>query len=367
MEHFEALYNDGLTARTHSVRVRIGAAVLDIFDGDGRQLDQWPGEDVRLIREGGRSDPLRLHCRHNELARLTVENHAVLPVLRAACPGLTQGHRLDRGTTLRIAGWTVVGVLSTALFVWFLIPQFAIQIAGVIPQSIQSRLGANISDQLVAMLALAERKRPEQMRCAAAAGAGALDALVARLAAGQGAAPQSFHVRVVNSPIVNAFALPGGHILLPRGMIGFAASPQALAGVVAHEMGHIELRHPLEKMLETAGVSLLFSLLVGDIAGGTVIVAVGERMIRGRYSRAAEREADLHAVRLLAGAGIDARPVAAMFERLMKKHGDPEGLMRVLSTHPPNRERVAAIRRAARAKGRALSPRQWRALKKICG
>jgi predicted Zn-dependent protease len=166
--------------------------------------------------------------------------------------------------------------------------------------------------------------------------------------------------------MVNAFAVPGAIVVVPRGMIDFNKAPDEFAGILAHELGHVALRHPIETLIKVAGVSALFSLLIGDVAGGTVILAVGDYMIRMNYTLPAEQAADDYATALLRRAGIDPAATAAAFERLLPKGAASTVLEKALSTHPPTEERVARFRAATLPGRPALAPAEWTAIKTIC-
>jgi predicted Zn-dependent protease len=164
--------------------------------------------------------------------------------------------------------------------------------------------------------------------------------------------------------MVNAFALPGGSILVMRGLIEFAQSPDELAGVLAHEMGHVAARHSLQKLMEQLGIGFFFGILLGDIGTGTIAVA-GETLLLLSYSRGFESEADDLGLARLAAVGLDPRGLADLFVRLEEKSGEAPDWMRLLSTHPLDAARVAKFA-AAPAGDSSLSPEAWQALRDIC-
>lgn len=151
---------------------------------------------------------------------------------------------------------------------------------------------------------------------------------------------------VAQSPELNAFAAPGGIIVVHAGLIRAADSPEELAGVLAHEVAHSELRHGLRALLKSMGLRVLVSALV---EGGTerYLGNAAAKFTELEFSRDAEREADREAISRLAAARIDARPMLSMFEKLASEAARqgaeaPE----FLSTHPDLAERIAALRAA---------------------
>jgi len=156
---------------------------------------------------------------------------------------------------------------------------------------------------------------------------------------------------VVNTDAVNAFALPGGFIYINRGLIEETRNLSELAGVVAHEIAHVEERHSVEQMerVQAANIGgVLASILLGGAVGGlaqTGIDLAGTAILAG-YSRSMEREADDLAVRLLVSAGIDPNGLVTFFKRLLEEHErSPTLFEQWFSTHPLTEERIATTRR----------------------
>jgi len=100
--------------------------------------------------------------------------------------------------------------------------------------------------------------------------------------------PHSIRVGVVDHKMIKAFALPGGHIIVMRGLIEMAGTPEQLAAVIAHELGHVAQRDPIEQALRAARTVGLLSLVLGDATGGTVLALVGESLISAKNSCDAE-------------------------------------------------------------------------------
>ena len=153
-----------------------------------------------------------------------------------------------------------------------------------------------------------------------------------------------FQVLVCDTEIPNAVALPGGRMIVFRGLIDLVETPEELLAVLAHEMSHVTLRHHLQSIGESIGVIVALDILVGDVGG---LVALGAEALRAAAlmskSREHEHEADLEGVRMLHKAGIDPAHAIGMLESL--PHGDIPDALDWLSSHPDIEERVAAIRK----------------------
>jgi Zn-dependent protease with chaperone function len=153
-----------------------------------------------------------------------------------------------------------------------------------------------------------------------------------------------FKVTVVEGKEVNAFALPGGQIVVFTGLIKEAKSAEQIAGVLAHEMSHATLRHGIERVSQSLGVVAAIQLLVGDVGGLVALGAqVAQTSILTSYSRTAETEADLEGVRMLHAAKIDPQAMAEFFQLLKDKMGDLPDAVAWISTHPQHETRVENI------------------------
>jgi predicted Zn-dependent protease len=169
--------------------------------------------------------------------------------------------------------------------------------------------------------------------------------------------------------MVNAFALPGGHIIVMRGLIEMAQTSEHLAAVLAHELGHVAQRDPILQALRAAGTAGLLSLVLGDATGGTVLALAGETLISAKNSRDVEARADDFALAQLAAAGVSPEALAEFFELLLEEMGDPAYDMGWISSHPPSAERAAYAREAvqtARSYNKSISSQEWQAIQQIC-
>ena len=172
---------------------------------------------------------------------------------------------------------------------------------------------------------------------------------------------QPYRVTVLNSDIVNAFALPGGYVYVTRGLLALVDDEAELAGVLGHEIGHVIARHGAQRQTAALGASVIGAVL-GAVVGNAVAsqaVGLGSQGLIASYSRDQEYEADTLGVRYLAAAGYDpyaqgdflaAMDVNAQAQATIAGKGD-EARADWLSSHPATPERVAAARREALASG----------------
>ena len=178
----------------------------------------------------------------------------------------------------------------------------------------------------------------------------------ARLARVAPGARYPYQFKVANLSDINAFALPGGYIYVHRGLIERVRSEGELAGVMAHEISHVALRHQTNQVskayLAKAGVGILARIFGGDSQSGTRIMetvgGVGLNSLFLRFSRKAEEEADVVGAQTMARAGYDPREMASFFETLRREAGrDPSKVEVFFNDHPAPVNRAARIRQEA--------------------
>lgn len=177
-----------------------------------------------------------------------------------------------------------------------------------------------------------------------------IDDLGRRLAAvSQGPAfPYSF--KVVDVADINAFALPGGPIYMNRGTIEAAKNDGEIAGVLAHEIAHVALRHGTHEMSKAVRAQLLVGLAAGAIGGNVESIVnefggFGLQALFLKYSRKAETESDLVGVQTLVQAGFDPADLASFFETLRQQ--DKQRVAEWMSSHPSPENRIERIRKEA--------------------
>lgn len=147
---------------------------------------------------------------------------------------------------------------------------------------------------------------------------------------------------VAEQPDINAFAAPGGVVVVCSGLLRSADSAEELAGVLSHEIAHAELRHTLRGVIKSLGLRALVSLLIGDFSG-SVFAEAATRLTELRFSRDAEREADAEGLRRLVAARIDPNGMVRFYEKLAAEQRlTPPP---ILSTHPATGERLESLRR----------------------
>ncbi len=175
-----------------------------------------------------------------------------------------------------------------------------------------------------------------------------INSLGNRLAA-NGRRNLEWHFYIVNSKEVNAFALPGGYVYVNRGLIENTSNLAELAGVVAHEISHVELRHGAEQIqrMQAANVGAgLASILLGNSAVANAGIQVAGTAILANYSRGDEAAADENAVPLMVKTGIDPHGLVSMFQELLREQQtQPSAVEQWFSTHPTTEGRIQDVQK----------------------
>jgi len=187
-----------------------------------------------------------------------------------------------------------------------------------------------------------------------------LNRVVQRLAAQAPGAKYPYQIKAVNATEINAFALPGGPIYINRGALDAARSEDELAGILAHEMSHIALRHGTNQAskayLSQAGLGILGGLLGRQSSATRLVNAIGGVGLNAvflKFSRDDEYQADRSGAQIMARAGYDPNAMATFFQQLRALQGrDPSKVEEFLSDHPAAADREARIRQLASGLGR---------------
>lgn len=368
-----AEFFDGKSAMARLVHVRVDADRLMIAQATAPDI-QWKLSDIELVSGGKPGQALRLKLRGDHGSRLTLPEGSASDSLIAAAPTILSGRRrlFWKGAVASIAivlGTAVAGYATLAIA-----PQ-------ALARFLPDRVVNSFADGLEKSVLKSSR------RCDNRAGQDALNKMVRRIVSGVDD-PPTFSLRVFDirkadkKKLVNAFALPGGHMVFSLGLIENAGSPDEVAGVLAHELGHIALHHTEAAIVRVYGLQMLLSLFTAG-QGVENITSIAGVLAMLSYSRTAEAEADTYAMEVLEKAKVDPKGLQTFFFRLLKQKtgsatagkGDNsftlkkqlEPLTDLFSTHPGTDDRIARLKpRAGGTEPAILSNAEWRALKAIC-
>ena len=257
------------------------------------------------------------------------------PVLGEALTAVDQDRSTHRRR--RRAGMLSVGVvLVAAVALFWYTPEILAASAAGLPIAVDEKLGE---------AAMGDVERTLGPRLESPEVQAYLDQVVARLRPHASEPAFDYRIHAVASEEVNAFALPGGQMVVMSGLLAEAGGPEEVAGVLAHEMAHVTGPHGLRGAAHGAGRWLALSILVGDDSAWLALAGRAADYASGSaYSREQEAAADAEGARMMAAAGLDPLAIAQFFERL-KSHSGSElsGVANWLSSHPEHDARIAHV------------------------
>lgn len=353
-----ARYSEGTSTKPRDASVALTLKGIEVLLKEPDQVKLWPYPTLRS------SEPVRTHAVDVLLSSTSAPGASVFVpspefarALRQRAPHLTaRGERWRHTRPWMIGGAAVAAVIAAIYFSGW---SPAKSIALVLPDSWRGRLGEQ------AIRSMTDGRKI----CNDPAGDAALAKLTERLSRATGAS-KPFKVAVYDWSLLNAFAVPGGQVVLTRGLIEKAESPDEVAGVLAHEMGHgIEL-HPESSIIRAVGLASAVELMMGG--SGAALANIGLVLAQLSYSRVSEHEADLQAIRVLKDAGISNNGLGDFFKRVEKIEGGDAGdaalkPFDMFRSHPPTVEREKLVRdQAAYPSTPALDDASWQRLKSIC-
>lgn len=375
---FKAYYSDGQTAASTPVILYLtddGLTYRAVNDVDRPQWNYNKLTSIGPVIEGE-----GCQIGHQDLpgAILFVEDPLFVRSILQRAPQLSKAAATRRVLipTLSFAAL----VMTVIAAIWYFDLSIAKSIAELMPHEIRKSLGRQVVESLT------QGREP----CDNPDGKAALDKMVARLTNGT-EATKEFNIQVTmigKTGFINAFAAPGEQIVVSKKLVKFVRSPDELAGIIAHEMGHGLELHPEAGIVRSIGISAGLQLILGGNAGQ--LGEMGAFLLELRYTRNGEREADEHAINILRAAQIRPKPFSQFFTRLEERYGtkskdknskngsdeEQEGeaasstvddVLKLLSTHPPLPERAKRIAGLeAWSSYPILNDQEWQSLQKIC-
>lgn len=276
---------------------------------------------------------------------------------------LHAGAQLDdnvpgRDGVAAIIGWSIAAIASVIAVILFGLPLAADRLATLMPPAFERRLGAVARAQLKTLF--------DGQNCNESVGRAAFVKLVIAVRRSAGLSELEIWAEVFSSAIPNAFALPGDIIYLSNGLLAKAENPDEIAGILAHELGHLKNRDSMRNLIYDGGTSFLMGLLFGDITGSGALIFASRSLVTASYSREVEQNADTFAIDTMHRLGRSPKPMGELISRVTGKEAE-DGLS-ILSTHPLTEDRLARMSSEDRppSKPPLLTAAEWVSLKAIC-
>lgn len=315
--HFDG---DALVITVHASHARIPADQITLMTGgyDGRQwLISWmtPEGTFSAMLQGGQALEAFIQLAPGELAKQLTHKR----------------RKLSRKSRLALVGIGLLALCALLLVAWIWANADRLGQWVISPISIQQeqRLGELAYTQLRPSLKLQENG-------AAPRAVKAIGEYLTRESL------YTYHFHVAIAPEINAFALPGGHIVVNTGLLAAADSAEEVAGVLAHEISHVEQRHTLRNLVLALGWRAFLGIVLGDYSAshwGNLAAHLGSLS----YSRKLEIEADREGLEILQRANISPHGMETFFQKLAQRQ---DALPALLSSHPADEDRLATLRAA---------------------
>jgi predicted Zn-dependent protease len=360
---WNAHYLDGKTAARRPATVELTPDGLSIRTEDGATF-RWGFREIRQTQGSYRGEPVRLERGGDITEAIVIPDTAFLSELhrRAPAAGIRFHNPAYRRLRLHLTILAAVSAVGLSAAIYLLgIPLFASALTPFVPISWEEKMGDSAAEALA----------PPDKRCGKPDRLKPIQQIVSTLTAPLPRQPYRLRVIVVNEPGLNAFALPGGTIVVLRRLLEKTDTPEELAGVLAHELQHVLKRHTTRAVLQQASSAGLIAAVTGDASGAMAFGLNSARIVGElRYSRQNEEEADVEGMKMILEAGIDPAGMIRFYERLEKEGPGLPDALGFLSTHPATKDRIEELRAIARkSKTRPvpLLPRlDWKEYRKLC-
>jgi Zn-dependent protease with chaperone function len=326
---YSGRYFDGVSTRAIPVEVYVGSGKLTIAcPGVWEQAVAWDLHALYDIEQVKTKCIIKQGGLHN-LQILEVSETSFIQELQFKNPDLKKIRKQSSPFVYLIASMAALFVLSLVLIYFFAVPWIDEKAAGVFPREAETRMGKTMLENFL---------KNEKVNAGATALLNDFDAHMK--------VPTDYpiHITVVNSATKNAFALPGGEIVVYSGMLNSMNTYPELIALLGHETGHIQYRHSLKLMIKN--ISLVFivrSFFDGynDLAGLLASRAAAFQQLS--YSREAEEDADRFGYNTMKLNRTDPRGMVALFDHLKQDNDAGNNIPEFLLTHPKIENRIKII------------------------
>ena len=361
-QKWNGIYYDGVSATAYRVTVQVAPTGMHITARSGGQLS-WQYQDVRQTQGRHSGEEIRFERGNGICETLVVSDHGILTCLHKVVPEKVQHFHNPAKRRRRLLLTVCAGLLSIPLF-WAIfqwgIPWISSPLTTFVPRAWEEQLGQFMVTRLA----------PPAKQCTNPEVAETLNTIIQRLDQTDHDHPYTFHVYVVDRPIVNALAAPGGHLIVFRGLLEKTENATEMAGILAHEMQHVLQRHGMRLMIQHISVGFAVGALSGDVSGIMTFGLQAAQVLQSlSYNRAAEEEADRQGIALLTRSGIDPKGLMHFLETLTTTQ-EPRALPEYLSTHPSTDERLQRLQSLISTQSESpialLPEKDWSQIREMC-
>lgn len=349
MSEFAARFYDGKTSQPQNVRAQATQDGLHIMAQDGHTLDDWPWASAYVVSKPKAGMKGTLGRIDNDTCRIIVSDEDwrthIAPYAKTLRAGVPDGT------------WRFLGIIAAVcLGIIAAGPDILDMASNAVPDAWLQRVGKDTVSFIVA----------DHKYCRGSAlAARALDRFVKQADADHA----GMKIYVVSNAQVNALTAAGRNLVIFDGLLKTAPGPQALAGVLAHEVGHAHYRHPIRSILRGEGMVFLLSAVFG--AGGGTANTAG-MLLSLKNSRAFEMQADAYSVKHMTENGYDPNGLVAFLAQMQKKGTAEDVAPEWIMSHPDTAKRIDALKKEIaqqkqpRAYKSPFTQAEWRAIQSYC-
>ena len=329
MEHI--LYFDGLSSRAWTCKIDVRNEEILIQIDETLKIISWKIKDLISTELTGSTLTLKYGKFPHETIEIKGERALDFYELIAENSIRGKSNLLwYRKKTSVIITLIFSFVLLCFLSYWTLIPWLGEKATLLVPKDTEIQLGASIAENF---------KQTEEINKESSK---LLNQFIDTLNIKE---TYPINITVVNSPTVNAFALPGGHIFVYSGIIDKMKNYNELVALLSHEITHVTHQHSLKSLGRSAATSIFISGLFGDISGISAgILDQANQLKQLRFSRELETEADQHGVDFMVKYKVNPMGMINLMQILDAEGEKQDGFMKYLSTHPETKERINALK-----------------------
>lgn len=333
-----AKYFDGKSSKSNTVEVFLSVKSLIITNIDNSIEERWNIEDINNLDFSG-SQTLQLKFGEFPQKTLVIAGKEEFGLFKEFYPELFNKNiynKVLKSNSFKVIGLSLVVLISLlALYFLYIGPFVAEKVAGLIPQKEEILLGDKMFESIKQIMDIDSVKTNELNRFYNSIGF---------------ESDYPIHLYYADESIVNAFAIPGGKIVVYRGLIDKMDSWKQLAGLISHELAHVEKRHSIKSMSRNLSTYFVIAIITTDISGITsVFIENAFKLQELSHSRTFEQEADDIGFQFLLDRDIDPQGMYDLFEVLKGQEvfnisDKNKKYLKLLSTHPLTDERMKNIR-----------------------
>jgi beta-barrel assembly-enhancing protease len=353
------VYFDGLSSKPHKAEIRATDLyiIIDLIEEEKIRTVKWVHENVHTADIPGSS---KVSVNYGEYPHQSIEVNAndFFALIKSVYPAAhyiktPNNFFLSKGSKWLI-GFGITFIAAIVMFYFFLLPLAANLVVSLIPIDTEISLGKQMSEGMLA----SEKVDDEKTK--------AINAFYKNL---KTKSNYPIHITVVDSEVKNAFAVPGGQIVVYTGLLNEMEDYSELVALLGHEKAHVEERHSLQMLAKSLGLYIVVSLVFQDINGiMAVLVDNASSLQQLSYNRNLESEADEIGLKLVMENKVDPKGMVELFNHLKSNEGD-YSIPEFLSTHPNLDNRINSLKEKLPELKYEIIPNpnlkaQWEKLKK---